>query len=322
MIPRESDGIGRLIARQVPTAAHDATAGEMRAAMLGRHYDCAESIIVLDTHERVIGQVSLSHLFELDSGTVLQRIMQSRMPHVFMDTDQERVATLALQFGLTAVAVVDSERRLCGVIPASALLGVLRDEHVEDIHRLAGIARESQMAREAIEAPPVRRVRHRLPWLLLGLAGSTAAALLMAQFEDILTRNIGIAFFVPGIVYLADAIGTQTEAIAVRGLSLSHAGIMHLLAGELRTGLLLGAIVGAIALGGVSIATGDARLGAAVALSLMLASALASAIGLMLPWLFANAGRDPAYGSGPLATIIQDVLTLAVYLSVAAAILA
>ena len=40
----------------------------------------------------------------------------------------------------------------------------------------------------------------------------------MAQFEDILTRNISIAFFLPGIVYLADAIGTQTEAIAVRGL--------------------------------------------------------------------------------------------------------
>ena len=290
--------------------------------MLGRHYDCAESIVVLDTHERVIGQVSLSLLLELEPGAIIQSVMQTHMPLVFMDTDQERVASMALQHGLTAVPVVDSERTLCGVIPASALLGVLRREHVEDIHRLAGIARESEMAREAIEAPPVRRVRHRLPWLLLGLAGSMAAALLMAQFEDILTRNISIAFFVPGIVYLADAIGTQTEAIAVRGLSLSHAGIMHLLAGELRTGLLLGAILGAIALGGAWLATGNARMGAAVALSLMFASALASGIGLILPWLFARLGQDPAYGSGPLATIIQDVLTLAVYLSVAAAILA
>ena len=50
---------------------------------------------------------------------------------------------------------------------------------------------------------------------------------------------------------------------------------MHLLAGELRTGLLLGAILGAIAFGGAWLATGDARMGAAVALSLMFASALA-----------------------------------------------
>ncbi len=290
--------------------------------MLGRHYDCAESIVVLDTHERVIGQVSLSLLLELEPGAIMQSVMQTHMPLVFMDTDQERVATMALQYGLTAVPVVDSEGKLCGVVPASALLGVLRREHVEDIHRMAGIVRESDMAREAIEAPPVRRVRHRLPWLLIGLAGSTAAALLMAKFEDILTRNISIAFFVPGIVYLADAIGTQTEAIAVRGLSLSHAGIMHLLSGELRTGLLLGAILGTIAFGGAWVATGDARLSSAVALSLMVASALASAIGLILPWLFARLGQDPAYGSGPVATIIQDVLTLAVYLSVAAAIIA
>ena len=183
------------------------------------------------------------------------------MPLVFMDTDQERVASKALQHGLAADPLVDSEGKLCGVIPASALLGVLREEHVEDIHRLAGIARENKMATEAIEAPPIRRVRHRLPWLLLGLTGSTAAALLMARYEDILTRNIGIAFFVPGIVHLADAIGTQTEAIAVRGLSLSHAGVVRLLAGELRTGLLLGAILGTIAFGGAWLAIGDVRPG-------------------------------------------------------------
>jgi len=29
--------------------------------------------------------------------------------------------------------------------------------------------------------------------------------------------------------------------------------------------------------------------------------------------VFERLGRDPAYGSGPLATIIQDVLSLAVY---------
>ena len=316
------DGAGRHLARHVPTAAQSATAGEVRGAMLGRHYDCAESIIVLDAHQRVIGQIALSRLLELDSLATLHSAMQTRIPHVAMDTDQEHVASLALQHGLTTVPVVDTAGKLCGVVPADALLGILRREHVEDLHRLAGIARENEMAKEAIEAPPVRSVRHRIPWLLLGLAGSSAAALLMAQFEDILARNIAIAFFVPGIVYLADAIGTQTEAIAVRGLSLSHAGIGHLLAGELRTGLLLGAILGAIALGGVWLATGDVRLGATVGFSLVLASALASTIGLVLPWLMGRFGQDPAYGSGPLATIIQDVLSLAVYFLIAGAILA
>lgn len=123
------------------------------------------------------------------------------------------------------------------MVPPQALLLVLRHEHVEDLHRLAGIARASVQARDALEAP---RVRDRLPWLLVGLGGSTLAAALMASFEASLRANVAIAFFVPGIVYLADAIGTQSAAITVRGLSLSHVPVRRLLLGELCTGLLLG----------------------------------------------------------------------------------
>ncbi len=39
-------------------------------------------------------------------------------------------------------------------------------------------------------------------------------------------------------------------------------------------------------------------------------------IGLVLPWLLGRPGSDPAYGSGPLATIIQDLLSLVVYFGI------
>jgi magnesium transporter len=32
-----------------------------------------------------------------------------------------------------------------------------------------------------------------------------------------------------------------------------------------------------------------------------------------LPWLLSRTGIDPAFGSGPLATIIQDVLSIGIY---------
>jgi magnesium transporter len=144
----------------------------------------------------------------------------------------------------------------------------------------------------------------------------------VAQFETVLAANVAIAFFVPGIVYLADAIGTQTEAITVRGLSLSHARIGVLLAGEMRTGLLMGLLLGVIAAGAAWLLVGDARLALAVGLSLLVASALAASIGLALPWLLDRFGRDPAYGSGPLATILQDLLSIAVYFLVVEALLA
>lgn len=196
----------------------------------------------------------------------------------------------------------------------------LRREHVEDLHRLAGITRESDQAREAIEELPMRRVRHRLPWLLVGLGGSMVATFVVARLESALTARPALAFFVPGLVYLADAIGTQSEAVAVRGLSLSHFGLAKLLGGELRTGFLIGLVLALLAFPMIWVVFGELRLAAAVTLALAGASVLASVLGLLLPWLLARFGSDPAYGSGPLATIVQDVLSLLIYFGCVSAI--
>jgi magnesium transporter len=138
----------------------------------------------------------------------------------------------------------------------------------------------------------------------------------MAAFESTLSRSLAVAFFVPGIVYLADAIGTQAETVAVRGLSLTRAGIGHLLAGELRTGMLIGASLGLISFLPVYVFFSDVRLAGAVASAIFAAGTVAAGLGMLLPWLLARSGRDPALGSGPLATVIQDVLTLLVYFAV------
>jgi magnesium transporter len=135
----------------------------------------------------------------------------------------------------------------------------------------------------------------------------------MARFEHLLKARLAVAFFIPGIVYLADAIGTQTEAIAVRGLSLSRASLRDLLTGELRTGLLIGTVLGALSFPAVFLAFGDGWLALAVALALLTAGTTATTIGLLFPWVLAYAGKDPALGSGPVATIIQDVLSLLIY---------
>jgi len=103
---------------------------------------------------------------------------------------------------------------------------------------------------------------------------------------------------------------------AVRGLSLTRSGIAHLLAGELRTGMLIGAVLGMLAYVPVLAAFRDGRLAAAVATSVFAACAMACAVGIYFPWLIARFGRDPAYGSGPVATVIQDLLSLLVYFAV------
>ena len=82
------------------------------------------------------------------------------------------MAALAHDHGLITVPVVDAQGRFLGVVPPLALIDVLRREHDEDIRRLAGILGSADHAKMALELPPWRRVGNRLPWLLVGLAGS------------------------------------------------------------------------------------------------------------------------------------------------------
>jgi len=310
---------GEPVAGHLIASVVRARPGESASAVLERlraeKPASVELILVEGEDGRLEGAVPIARL--IAAGDVpLAQLVQRDFPRVTPDIDQEHAASLALHHAVDALPVVDKDGRALGVMPSQALMQVLRREHVEDLHVLAGIHREESQARHAIDDPPMRRVRHRLPWLLAGLGGAALATAAMAGFESTLNAHIAVAFFVPGIVYLADAIGTQSEAVAVRGLSLTRYGLRHLLGGELRTGMAIGATLGLLAYLPIWVAFGDPRLAAAVAIAIFAAGGMAATLGLVLPWLLARSGRDPALGSGPLATVIQDILSLLVYLGV------
>lgn len=204
-----------------------------------------------------------------------------------------------------AVYVLDNRQRLLGLVPMATLLG-------------AGILRNDHQARAALEGGRFANASRRLPWLLIGLAGGALATWVMASFEAELERRIAVAFFVPAIVYLAGAVGTQSVAIAVRGLSLSQLSLRALTTSELVTGVIIGLVLAALAFPAIVFFLGDLQLAIAVCLALVIASALSTTIGLLLPWFIWKGGGDPALGSGPVATILQDILSLLAYFGIVA----
>jgi magnesium transporter len=242
--------------------------------------------------------------------------MDADPPVVRHGVDQEVAAWKAVQHGESALAVLDDDGHFIGLIPPQRLLAVLLAEHDEDMARLGGFLKGTAGAREASLEPTHLRLWHRLPWLMVGLLGAIAAAVIVDAFEGRLREEVLLVFFLPGVVYLADAVGTQTEALIIRGLSVG-VRVRDVVLRELATGLMAGTILGLLFFPIGNLWWGDADVVLAVSASLFLACSVATFVATALPWLFSVAGHDPAFGSGPLATVVQDLLSIVLYFTVA-----
>jgi magnesium transporter len=299
----------------VPKAEPEDKAGEVQRAMLGRRYELATHVVVL-SGQALVGIVAVEVLLGAPDDARLGELATVSAPTVSSGATAEHAASRMAERQMAALAVVDEADRFIGLISPQRMLGVLLEEHEEDLARIGGYRAGSRRARRAAEESVSQRLRHRLPWLLVGLLGAMASALLIGSFEEELDKKVLLAFFVPAVVYMADAVGTQTEAILIRGLSVGVT-IREVLGRELITGALMGAVVGAAFVPFVLVGWGDEKVAIAVALALFASCAIATAVAMVLPWTFQRLGVDPAFGSGPLATVVQDLLSIAVYLGIA-----
>jgi magnesium transporter len=306
---------GDHVCTRVPVAAPDALVAAVRRDLLGQAYETASEVAVCEG-DRLRGLVPLTRLLAADGVVPIGDLMDDQPPIVSSGLDQERAAWRAVARGESSLAVVDDAGRFLGLIPASRMLRVLLEEHAEDLARLGGYMHDTEAARQASVEPVGRRFRHRLPWLLLGLAGAMLAAVVVGSYEKDLTANVHLAFFLPGVVYMADAIGTQTETLVVRGLSVG-VSIRRVVGQELLTGVIIGGVLAVIFFAFALPAYGELDVALAVSLSLLAASSIATLVAMALPWLLARFRRDPAFGSGPLATVVQDLLSIFVYFLVA-----
>lgn len=307
----------------IPVANEHERVGDIIEMFKSKLFDYSEYLYVTDSQNHLLGKISSVSLFKLPATKKITDCIgkNTRPKYILADTQQERIGNFALRHNLNSIPVLDKEKGFIGVISPGVIIRILRKEHIEDMHQLAGITKQVRQVRQSVEEAPMIRVKDRLPWLILGTVGSMGATLFMSKFESILANRIALAFFLPGIVYLADAIGTQSETIAVRGISLSDISFRKLLLAEVATGLAIGLILALIFFPFVWLMYQDILLSVTVGVSILFAGGIASTIGLFFPWVLHHFNIDPAYGSGPIATIIQDILSILIYLTLATLIM-
>lgn len=165
-------------------------------------------------------------------------------------------------------------------------------------------------------------IEHRIPWLFIGLVGGLLTTVIVSKYEALLSLDVRLAFFIPIILYITDAVGTQTETIYVRALS--NQKKIHFIKYFLKEscigfglGIIIGILLGVFAAYWLT----SSRIGLTIGLTMLINLTIAPTLAVFIPSILYKEHADPALGSGPLATIIQDLISLLIYFFAASIII-
>lgn len=314
---------GHLMIHHVPMVTESETIAHIEKLLLEKvhTFTTIDYIFVVNKENALKGVVSIKDLFRAPKSTVVATIMTRDVVTVRTHTDQERVALLAVRHNLKAIPVVDKNMHLLGIVPSDTILKILDSESVEDILRFGGVFHKTSFD-DVFHLSILKSLQYRLPWLLLGLGGGILTSGIINHFEVTLSTNLILATFIPLIVYMADAVGTQMEAFIIRDLAVDpKLTFMKYFFRQFSIVSIIGAIVSSL-LFGISILLYH-NMQISIVISLALFCAILSSIvsGLAIPFLFNKIHLDPANASGPIATILQDVFSVFVYFSIASLLL-
>lgn len=313
---------------KVPVAHTEDTIGDIRRTLRkAKELETINYIYVLDSDQRLVGILSIKDIFHHSEQRKVGDICKkTSLVTIHPEADQERAAYLALKNNIKAIPVVDAGHHFLGVLPSDAILHILSIEAHEDaLHRIGmhhyGVHHEQRLD-SIVQIPVLRSLKHRIPWLGIGLFGGLLIAQIVGFFERTLEQNLLLAGYIPLVMYMSGAVGMQTATFVVRDLALQQ----KLPIRKYFRRQFLVTLSMAIFFGGALFVLAlflHQRIDVALVLSLSLFAAVASSIlsGFFLPFFFAKRGIDPANATGPIGTIAQDVLGTVIYFGIASVML-
>lgn len=314
----------------------------------GKEAETVYTIFVRNKQREFVGTVDLDDLIFAQKDQTLNEIMNKDVVYVYTFTDQEEVGQMFRRYDLNALAVLNDDDRLVGIITIDDAVDVMTEESSEDFARLAKMEPTEQ---SYLDSSPWNIAKKCIPWIIALLILGTFTTLVLNRLESqTIFVNLPILIaFVPMLMDAGGNAGGQTTGIMIRGLSLQEFGpkdILRVLWKEVRSASLVGLFVttfafawvlieqytgivdlgvvgGTTDLSGLTIWNGGCwtevfaenafRNAALISLTLFCAIFLAKMVGALLPLGAAAIKKDPALLSQPMLTTIMDVLSLILY---------
>ncbi len=283
---------------------------------------------VVDANRILCGVVSVKELLLADAGALIGDLMTTQVIAVSTTEDQEEVARVFKKYDFMALPVVDSERRLIGIITVDDVVDIIEKETTEDIEKMAAILPTD---RPYLRTGVVETFGKRIPWLLLLMVSATVTGMIITKFENALSSVVALVAFMPMLMDTGGNCGSQASVTIIRSLALNDVGlrdIFRVIWKELRVAFLCGTILAAANFLKIMLLD-NMLLGAAVSLpvaavvcvTILCTVLVAKLVGCTLPLFAKQLGFDPAVMASPFITTIVDAISLWIYFTIATSFL-
>ena len=349
------DSAGAIMTTEYLEFKESQTVGDTIEAVrtIGREAETVYTIFVRDSKRQFVGTVDLDDLIFAHQDQKLSDIMNKDAPSVHVETDKEEVANVIRRYDLNAVAVLNDDECLTGIVTVDDAVDVLAAEANEDIEKMNAIA---PMEDSFLETHPWRMAKKCLPWICILLFLDTFSTIVVDQLQYKFEIYKILIAFIPAIMDTAGNAGGQTIAIVIRGLATKEfepKEFKKVLGHEAMTALIIGAgsaLFGFLwfiieqylgLLGNTALPLIDGRpqniwngncwnldflaaslqVASSVGVTLLISIFLSKVVAVILPMGAAAIKKDPAIVSQPLLTTIVDVSSLLIYLGAATLII-
>lgn len=279
-------------------------------------------IYVTDRSRVLVGTVELKDLLFARPDEIISDIMNTEVISVPTTEDKESTAALISRYDLLALPVVDSEKRLVGIVTIDDAVDVITEEATEDIEIMAAMApSDKPYLKTGVFSIWLKRI----PWLLLLMISATFTGIIISHYESALGQVVILTAFIPMLMDTGGNAGSQASVTIVRGLSVGEIhmkDIFQVLWKEFRVSLLCGITLSVAAFGKAMLIDRTTPLIAlVVSITLFASVVVAKLVGCSLPILAKRLKLDPAVMASPFITTIVDAVSLMIYFSVATLLL-
>ena len=323
---------GALMTMEYVSLRPDMTVEEsiLRIRRQGVDKETIYTCYVLAKDRTLLGIVTVKDLLLAESDdTEIQEIMTENVISVTTRDDQEEVAKMFSKYNFLALPVVDTEKRMVGIVTFDDAMDVMEEEATEDMEIMAAM---TPSEKSYLKSSPFDLYKHRIPWLMLLMVSATFTGMIISSFESALALLPALTAFIPMLMDTGGNCGSQSSVTVIRALSLDElelSDVFIVLWKEVRTAVLCGVTLAALCFLKVllidRLLMGNQSISLSVDLVICLALGvtvvIAKMVGCTLPLLAKRLGFDPAVMASPFITTIVDALSLLVYFLFAKTIL-